>query len=155
MRTRTTLTGAVGAVAALSASAVVAAAPAQAAPIMQIPAVGVQVSGLVVPGPLVVRVHAAPAAGEWETEFSAPADPAVCSSSAAGMLVRIDYVNPGAMRTGSAVVKPCPWFINPTPTHVKKDTGPGQVFVTAVIIGSPERPDAGQPSLPGVGTFRR
>ncbi|MFT4086255.1 MAG: hypothetical protein QM658_03725 [Gordonia sp. (in: high G+C Gram-positive bacteria)] len=152
MRTRTTLAGAALAAAALGTTA--SAPESGAQPIPQMPAIGVSISGLVIPGPAVVFVHAQPASSTWQTRFSVHTDPAVCAGSAAGMLVKISYVNPGGMRTGGATLNPCP-NVKVGPQFADLDTNSGQIYTTSVIVGSNYRPNAGQPSLPGFGTFRR
>jgi hypothetical protein len=120
--------------------------------VYQIPALGVQVSGLAIPGPLLASVHAsAPAPGL--TTFSAPASRETCSTTAAGALVQIDYVNVGTGARGSSTVKPCPYYLHPAPTHQTVNTGSGPVVFTVSIKGSYAYPNAGQPSLPGVGGF--
>lgn len=120
--------------------------------VYQIPAIGVQISGLVVPGPLLLSVNAwSPSPGH--TAFSAPASRETCSSSAAGSLVRINYVNVGTGISGTATVKPCPYFLDPAPTYKSVYTGSGPIVITVAIVGSWAYPNAGQPSLPGVGGF--
>jgi hypothetical protein len=67
--------------------------------------------------------------------------------------VRIDYVNVSTGARGSSTVKPCPYFLDPAPTHDTVNTGSGPVVFTVSIKGSYAYPNAGQPSLPGVGGF--
>ncbi|MFT3714850.1 MAG: hypothetical protein QM774_02595 [Gordonia sp. (in: high G+C Gram-positive bacteria)] len=152
MKRHTTL-AAVGAVAAATAvtASMLAAPNASAGPITQIPAVGFQVSGLVIPGAAVVNVFATPL-GKGKTRFSAPLDPGTCASSAGGALVHIDYVNTGSGRRGGVTVNPCP-NIRVGSATATATTGAGQVVTTSFIQGSGYKPNAGQPSLPGVGTF--
>lgn len=125
---------------------------AAAVPVYQIPAIGLQVSGLVVPGPLLLSVNAS-SQSPGNTTFSAPARPETCSSSAAGSLVRINFVNLSTGTAGSTTVKPCPYYLNPTPVQSTVHTGSGPVAITVSITGSWAYPNAGQPSLPGFGGF--
>ncbi|MEE3850203.1 hypothetical protein VZC37_07645 [Gordonia sp. LSe1-13] len=142
--------------AAAAASATVGAGSAQAAPphtVFQIPATALATSGLVVPGPYFANVVAAPTNRPGQTAFSAPAPRSICSSSAAGSLVRISYVNITTGQSGAVMVKPCFYYLNPTPVVATANTGAGQVVATIQVTGSAAYPNAGQPSLPGVATF--
>ncbi|MFW0787703.1 hypothetical protein AAFP35_24670 [Gordonia sp. CPCC 206044] len=146
--------GTIGALAVAGAVTTgVGAAHAAPVPVYQIPASAVAVSGLVVPGPYFANVTAATTGIRGETAFSAPASPSICSSSAAGALVRIGYLNTATGRSGVTTVKPCPYYLNPTPVVSKVRTGSGQIIVTVQVTGSAAYPNAGQPSLPGIGTF--
>lgn len=144
-------------IAAVFAAVFVGGGVAQAAPVpvpvYQIPATAFAVSGLVVPGPVFATVTArslAPAT----TEFAAPAGPAACSTTAGGALVKISYLNINTGANGSVTVKPCAYFIDPTPTSVVAHTGSGRIVLTTQVVGSPFAPAAGQPSIPGIGTFQ-
>ncbi|MFT3662836.1 MAG: hypothetical protein QM809_16075 [Gordonia sp. (in: high G+C Gram-positive bacteria)] len=157
MRSRKLRTAVVAAATALSAAAATAvlAAPAEAAPlpVTQVPASGLQVSGLVVPAPLFVGITADSTDRRGWTAFTAPASPAVCSSSAAGMMVDVDYLNTTTGYRGHVRMKPCPNFRDPTPFRPVAYTGSGQIAFTSAIRGSWAYPNAGQPSVPGGGTF--
>lgn len=122
-------------------------------PVYQIPATAVAVSGLVVPGPYFAQVTAATTRVRGETAFAAPASPSICSSSAAGALVRINHLNVATGQRGTTTVKPCPYYLNPTPVVSTVRTGSGPIVVTVQVTGSAAYPNAGQPSLPGVGTY--
>ncbi|WOC12408.1 hypothetical protein [Gordonia sp. MP11Mi] len=164
MTPRKVFTAAATAVAAVSAT-MIAAAPAQAEPtqpirisstpisVLQWPAIGLQFSGLVVPMPLLGNVTAATTDKRGVTELAAPAPPTTCSASGGGALVGINWVNTTNGRSGSTTVKPCPNFLDPTPHTRKVNTGSGQIAVTIHFTGSRPYPNAGQPSIPGVGTF--
>lgn len=117
-----------------------------------IPAIGIKVSGLVVPGPLFASVNASSAA-PGKTTFSAPASPETCATTAGGSLVKIDFVNVRTGDRGTGLVKPCPNYIDRTPTHQTVTTGSGPVVFTVAITGSWAYPNAGQPSIPGGGGF--
>lgn len=152
-----------GAALAAGALAVAGAPAASAAPIgptltaspvsvYQIPAIGLQVSGLAVPGPLFVSVDASsPKPGQ--TTFTAPGSDSTCSTNAAGSLIRVTYRNLGTGAAGSTTVKLCPYFLDPTPVESTVNTGSGAVVISVAITGSWAYPNAGQPSLPGVGGF--
>ncbi|MFZ2510886.1 MAG: hypothetical protein WAW85_07330 [Gordonia sp. (in: high G+C Gram-positive bacteria)] len=144
------LTAATLTAAALAATGLASAAP---LPVTQLPSSGLQVSGLVVPGPLFVGVTADSTATPGVTAFTAPATPPVCSSSAAGMLVTVDWMNLSTGQRGGFTVKPCPHFNNPTKVRTEATTGSGQIAFVSWIRGSSYSPNAGQPALPGVGTF--
>ncbi|WP_207835672.1 hypothetical protein [Williamsia soli] len=120
--------------------------------VLQIPAIGVKVSGLVIPGPHLASVNAASAA-PGKTTFSTSASPETCATTVGGSLVRINYVNVRTGDRGTSVVKPCPYFLDPAPTHQTVHTGSGPVAFTVSITGSWAYPNAGQPSLPGGGGF--
>lgn len=164
-KTLTTAACATAVAAAAVAGSSLAAAPAHAEPpapvtiaaapisVLQFPAVGLQFSGLVVPMPLTGSVTAATTDEAGITRLAAPASPATCSATGAGALVNVNWLNVTNGRSGSAKVKPCPHYLDPTPTHRDVNTGSGQVMVSIHLTGSALRPDAGQPSLPGVGTF--
>ncbi|MGV0867932.1 hypothetical protein [Corynebacterium kalidii] len=147
--------------AALATSAALAvglAGPAQAQDsrplaVYQIPALGLHVSGLVVPGPYVASMIARSTGTPGEVSISAPAAPAICSGSAASSRVTVNYLNLTSGKAGEVTVKPCRNVLDPTPLDVVADTGSGQVAVSIRVTGSPLYPDAGQPSLPGAGTF--
>ena len=146
-----TLAGAAG----LVAAGTVAATPAQAAParvVAQIPATAFSVSGLVVPGFEFVSVYAEQKA-PGQVIMSAPARPEMCSASAGGALVRIDYLNVSNGRAGNATVKPCTHFIGGTPTTATLHSGPGELVMSIRVIGSAAYPNAGQPALPGGATL--
>jgi|GEM_PF-817840 len=154
------LTGVMFAAAALAVAGTPAASAAPIGPtltaapvsVYQLPALGLQVSGLAVPGPLFVSVDASsPAPGQ--TTFTAPGSPTTCSTSAAGSLIRINYLNLGTGAAGATTVKLCPFFLDPAPTASTVATGSGPVAITVSIDGSNAYPNAGQPSLPGVGGF--
>ena len=160
MRTRSLAAAAL--VGAGLTAAAVTAPVAQAAPptlastpisVYQIPAVGLQFSGLAVPMPLVSNVLARSGARSGDVVFSAPASPSTCSASGGGALVRVDFRNLATGRAGAATVKPCPYFLDPAPTAQQVHTGSGPVVITVRLVGSHPYPNAGQPSLPGVGTF--
>ncbi|MFT7024310.1 MAG: hypothetical protein ACJA07_003420 [Rhodococcus sp. (in: high G+C Gram-positive bacteria)] len=143
-------------IAAMFAAVFVGGGLAQAAPapvpVYQIPATAFAVSGLVVPGPVFATVTARSLA-PTTTEFAAPARPEVCSTTAGRALVKISYLNVNTGATGTVTVKPCEHFIDPTPTSVVAATGSGRIVLTTQVIGSPFAPAAGQPSIPGIGTF--
>ncbi|MGK2316357.1 hypothetical protein [Gordonia rhizosphera] len=128
-------------------------ADAAAHTVYQIPATAVTMSGSGIPGPYFAAVTAAPTSTPGTTAFSAPASPYVCSSSAGRALVRISYINITGLRSGTATVKPCAGFVDPTPVVATADTGVGRVVAQIEVIGSQAYPDAGQPSLPGFATF--
>lgn len=165
-RTSTTVTRAVARVLAATglaaATAVGTASVAGAQPheperplaVYQIPALGLHVSGLVVPGPYFASVIARSTGTPGEVNLSAPAPAAICSGSAASAHVTVNYLNLSNGRAGEVTVKPCPTYTDPTPTDVVTDTGSGQVAMSIRVTGSPLYPDAGQPALPGAGTFR-
>ena len=122
-------------------------------PVTQLPSSGLQVSGLVVPGPLFVGITADSTARTGWTAFTAPATPEVCATSAAGMLVTVDYVNLATGHRGSTTIKPCVHFGNPTPVRAEAFTGSGRIAFVSWIRGSSYQPGAGQPAIPGGGTF--
>ncbi|MFD4369105.1 hypothetical protein [Rhodococcus sp. NPDC058521] len=121
--------------------------------VYQIPAVGLAVSGLVVPGPYSASVQAETAAVPGETTFSVPFSPELCATSAGGVVIHVNYLNVTSGDRGTAVVKPCPDFLEPAPTHVTVRTGSGPVAFAVAVKGTHYRPDAGQPSTLGVGGF--
>ncbi|MCB1295149.1 MAG: hypothetical protein KDB67_10765 [Gordonia sp.] len=131
--------------------------PASAAPVSipvyQIPSTALAVSGLVVPGPYFATVNVTTTDNPAVVRFSAPASPTVCATSAAGALVRVYWVNLTRMWTGAATVKACRNYLGSTPTSLTAIVGEGRVVIHTQVIGSPLSPRAGQPSLPGVGTF--
>lgn len=143
-------------IAAVFAAVFVGGGVAQAAPVAvpvyQIPATAFAVSGLVVPGPVFATVTARSLA-PTTTEFAAPASQAGCSTTAGRALVKISYLNITTGASGSVTVKPCEYFIDPTPTSVVAHTGSGRIVLTTQVVGSPFAPAAGQPSIPGIGTF--
>ena len=143
-------------IAAVFAAVFVGGGVAQAAPVAvpvyQIPATAFAVSGLVVPGPVFATVTARSLA-PTTTEFAAPASQAGCSTTAGRALVKISYLNVNTGASGSVTVKPCEYFIDPTPTSVVAHTGSGRIVLTTQVVGSPFAPAAGQPSIPGIGTF--
>lgn len=154
------LTGAALAAAGLAVAGTPAASAAPIGPtltaspvsVYQIPAVGLQVNGLAVPGPLFVSVNASsPESGQ--TTFTAPGSNTTCSTNAAGSLVRVTYRNLGTGAAGTTTVKLCPYFLDPTPVASTVYTGSGPVVIGVSITGSWAYPNAGQPSLPGVGGF--
>ncbi|NDK90056.1 hypothetical protein GYA93_10750 [Gordonia desulfuricans] len=153
LTTRRLVTGATVAAAA-AAIAVPTAGTAHAAPatVYQIPASALAVSGLVVPGPYFASVTAQTTGKAGELRVSAPASPSICSSSAAGALVRIGYVGLTTGRSGGVTVKPCPYFLDPAPTSAVIHPGGGQALLSIQVTGSAAYPNAGQPSLPGVAT---
>ncbi|MEJ6548023.1 hypothetical protein PQI66_00505 [Corynebacterium sp. USCH3] len=146
---------------ALAASATLAVGAAGAAhaqdgaplAVYQIPALGLHVSGLVVPGPYFASVVARSTGSPGEVNISAPADPTICSGSAASSHVTVNYLNLSNGRAGEVTVKPCPNFLDLTPVNAVAHTGSGQVAVSIRVTGSAMYPNAGQPSLPGAGTF--
>lgn len=121
--------------------------------VYQLPAVGTAVSGLVVPGPVAMSVTARTADRPGDIIVAAPATPYTCSSSAAGMLVYIDYVNVTTGARGGTRVKPCPYFLTSVPREQTIRTGSGPVLLTIAIRPSHYSPSAGQPALPGAGAF--
>ena len=139
------------------ALAAVSTGPASAAPVSipvyQIPSTALAVSGLVVPGPYFATVNVTTTDNPAVVRFSAPASPSVCATSAAGALVRVYWVNLTRMWTGAATVKACRNYLGSTPTSLTAIVGEGRVVIHTQVIGSPLSPRAGQPSLPGVGTF--
>lgn len=154
MFSRKMLTRLLAGAAAAGATAVLA-APAGAAPlpVTQLPSTGMQVSGLVVPGPLFVGITADSTARRGWTAFTAPATPEVCSSSAAGMVVVVDWINTATGQRSNFTVKPCPNFNDPAPVRTEVFTGSGQIAFMSWIRGSHYNPSAGQPAIPGGGTF--
>ncbi|MGB7240367.1 MAG: hypothetical protein WBD41_30800 [Rhodococcus sp. (in: high G+C Gram-positive bacteria)] len=143
-------------IAAVFAAVFVGGGVAQAAPVAvpvyQIPATAFAVSGLIVPGPVFATVTARSLA-PTTTEFAAPASPSACATTAGRALVKISYLNITTGASGSVTVKPCEFFIDPTPTSVVAHTGSGRILLTTQVVGSPFVPTAGQPSIPGIGTF--
>lgn len=121
--------------------------------VYQIPAVGLAVSGLVVPGPYTAVVQAATTTVPGETTFSVPFSPGKCATTAGYVLVHVNYLNVTTGDRGTAVVKPCPDFLEPAPSHVTVRTGSGPVAFTVAVEGSHYKPNAGQPSSLGVGGF--
>lgn len=158
-RSTSALVAAALSAAALSAAALstaaLSAAPAQAAPVTvaQIPAIGLEVSGLVVPGPLVQNITAETTATRGVTRFAAPGSDYSCSASAAGRVVDINWINAGTGQSGHVRVKSCRQFLNPAPLSAEARTGSGQILLSILIRGTDYSPNAGQPALPGVGTF--
>ncbi|SIR90650.1 hypothetical protein [Williamsia sterculiae] len=142
--------------AALSAAAIAAgpAAQATAAPITvyQIPATGLTFSGLVIPGPYFANVTAAPTATPGTVTFATPASPETCATSAGSAQITIGYTNLGTGKRGGVTVKPCD-FATPAPLTATATVGRGPILITVRITGSDYKPDAGQPSLPGIGVF--
>ncbi|MGW0036369.1 hypothetical protein [Gordonia sp. NPDC003376] len=140
--------------AAATAIALPAAGAAHAAPVTvyQIPATALAVSGLVVPGPYFATVTAQTTGKAGELKVAAPASPSICSSSAAGALVRINYLGVTTGRAGGVTVKPCPYYLDPTPTSAVIHPGNGQALLSIQVTGSAAYPNAGQPSFPGVAT---
>ena len=165
MRSRTALPLACSAAAAAAvAGLTLTAAPARAEPppvtlaaapvsVLQWPAVGLQFSGLVVPMPVLGDVTAATTDRPGVTRLAAPAPPETCSATGGGALVAVNWMNVTNGRSGTTTVKPCPHFTDPTPTSRDVPTGSGQVMISIHLVGSGSYPNAGQPSLPGVGTF--
>ena len=121
--------------------------------VYQIPALGLHVSGLVVPGPYFASVVARATVTPGEVNISAAADPTICSGSAAGSHVTVNYLNLTTGKAGEVTVKPCPTYLDPTPLNVNEKTGSGQIAVSIRVTNSAMSPNAGQPSLPGAGTF--
>lgn len=121
--------------------------------VYQIPALGLHVSELVVPGPYFASVVARATVTPGEVNISAPADPTICSGSAAGSHVTVNYLNLTTGKAGEVTVKPCPTYLDPTPLNVNEKTGSGQIAVSIRVTDSAMSPNAGQPSLPGAGTF--
>ncbi|AEF40776.1 hypothetical protein [Hoyosella subflava] len=120
--------------------------------IFQLPAHSLVVSGLVVPGIHAAAVTAAsPEPGH--VTFAAPTRPEVCATTFGGALVRIDYLNIATGNAGTVTVRPCENFLEPTPTRATANTGSGPVVFSVGLTGTAYRPTAGQPSIPGVGTF--
>ncbi|OLT54975.1 hypothetical protein BJF89_01825 [Corynebacterium sp. CNJ-954] len=149
----------VAALAASTALAVGIASPAQGQEgrplaVYQIPALGLHVNGLVVPGPYFASVVARTTGTPGEVNISAPADPTICYGSAASSHVTVNYLNLMTGKAGEVTVKPCATYLDPTPLNVTERTGGGQVAVSIRVTNSAMFPDAGQPSLPGAGTFR-
>lgn len=151
------LTGAALAAAGLAVAGAPAASAAPIGPtltaspvsVYQLPALGLQISGLAVPWPLFVSVDASsPEPGQ--TTFTAPASMTTCSTSAGPSVIRISYRNLATGAAGDTSVKLCPGPNNPPPTVY---TGSGPVVIGVSIAGSSAYPNAGQPSLPGVGGF--
>lgn len=140
--------------AAILAPLAVGATTAAAEPIgvLQLPAHSLVVSGLVVPGIHGAAVTVA-SAGPGHVTFAAPTPPEACATTYGGALVRIDYLNVATGAAGTTMVRPCPNFLDPTPETATVHTGPGPVVFSIGITGSDYRPSAGQPSLPGFGTF--
>lgn len=121
--------------------------------VYQIPATGVAISGLVVPGPYFASVVARPTGTSGEVSISAPASASVCATSAGNAHVIVNYLNLNTGQTGDVTVTPCDRWLDPVPMDAVAETGPGQVAMSIRVAGSPMTPEAGQPSLPGVGTF--
>ncbi|WP_149359406.1 hypothetical protein [Lolliginicoccus suaedae] len=147
-RTATTLGAAMLASLALGTST----AAAEPLGVLQLPAHSLVVSGLVVPG-----IHGAAvsvtSAGPGDVTFAAPTRPEACATTFGGALVRIDYLNVATGAAGTTTVRPCTSFLDPTPEASTVHTGPGLVVFSIGVTGSDYRPSAGQPSLPGLGTF--
>ena len=120
--------------------------------VMQIPATGVRLDGDFVPAPLPMAVKARTGRTPGVVVFSAPGSAATCKSSAAGAILKIRYWNLDTGRSGGTQVQPCD-FLMPVPTEAPVRPGRGRVAITLSISGSLLFPNAGQPSLPGVGTF--
>ncbi len=123
------------------------AAPAAAAPlaVVQLPAQGILSQGLGAWSGYgaAVRIETAGPGAVW---LSAPGGDA-CHRGAAGTLVRFDFTNPGAMRSGSGTVRPCTGPFS-GPLRLKLHTGPGLVVGVTTIISS-----GGPWQLPGVASF--
>ncbi|MBD8506703.1 hypothetical protein HT102_09415 [Hoyosella sp. G463] len=119
---------------------------------LQLPAHSLVVSGLVVPGIHGAAVTVA-SVGPGVVTFAAPTRPEACATTYGGALVRIDYLNVATGAAGTTTVRPCTNFLDPTPETATVHTGPGPVLFTIGVTGSAYRPSAGQPSIPGVGTF--
>lgn len=144
--------------AALTAAPEASAAPVgptltQGAPVTvyQIPAIGLQVSGLVVPAPWPVGV-AARSAGPGQVELSSPQSPSTCATNASGAYLNVGFINLATGQSGATTFAPCGFF-GSLPTSSVVTTGSGPVAITVGITGSPQMPNAGQPSLPGGGGF--
>lgn len=129
---------AVGAAAAPSATAAPLPAP-------QLPAQGILSQGIGAWSgySAVVRIETAGPGAVW---LSAPGGDA-CRRGAEGTLVRVDFTNPGALRSGSGTVRPCPGPFS-GPLRAKLYTGPGRVVGVTTIVTS-----GGPWQLPGVATF--
>ncbi|NLG55868.1 MAG: hypothetical protein GX542_09530 [Rhodococcus sp.] len=121
--------------------------------VYQIPAVGLGVSGLVIPGPYAAGVHASTTPVRGETTFSVPFSPSTCATTARDVFVHVNYVNVTTGDRGTAVVKPCPNYLEPAPSHVTVHTGSGPVAFAVSVKGAHYKPNAGQPSTLGVGGF--
>lgn len=119
--------------------------------VYQIPAVGVQINGLGLPDLLFSSVNAS-SPEKGRTTFALPVRDALCWTSASRTLVRIDYVNLANGTSGSTSVRPCTPF-GSVPDAPTVDTGSGPVAITIAIVGAEGSPNAGQPSLPGIGGF--
>lgn len=117
----------------------------------QIPAVGVQITGLGLPDLLFSSVNAS-SPGKGRTTFTLPVSDAPCWTSAALTLVRINYVNLANGTSGSTSLRPCTPY-GSLPDAPTVDTGSGPVAITVAIVGAEGYPNAGQPSLPGIGGF--
>lgn len=122
-------------------------------PVFQIPSTALAVSGLVVPGPYFATVNVTTTDKPGVVRFSAPASPSICATSAAGALVRVYWVNLTRMWSGAVTVKVCRHYLGSTPTSATHTVGSGRIVIHTQVIGSRLSPRAGQPSLPGVGTF--
>ncbi|WP_132993711.1 hypothetical protein [Gordonia zhaorongruii] len=121
--------------------------------VYQFPSIGVQWSGLVVPGPLAQGVHARNGAKPGDVILSAPGTAYTCSSSAAGALLDIHLANLSDGKSGDVRIRLCKNFRSPVPASREIHTGPGRIAVTVRLAGSAVYPNAGQPSLPGFGVF--
>ena len=142
------------AVALVAAGTAPAAAAPVTVPVLQIPSTALAVSGLVVPGPYFATINVTTTDKVGVVRFSAPASQSVCATSAAGALVRVYWVNVTRMWTGAETVKACAGYFGKTPVSVASPVGTGRIIIRTQVIGSKFSPNAGQPSLPGVGTFR-
>lgn len=119
--------------------------------VYQWPAVGVKVSGLVVPGPFIAGVTAR-SVGPGKVEFSAPQSPETCATTIRGANIQVGYVNLATGHRGGTAFAAC-GYLDSLPTEATAHTGSGPVAITIGITGSGYMPNAGQPSLPGVGGF--
>jgi hypothetical protein len=149
-----------GAVVATAAATVLGAATAavvSAAPgpitVLQSPATGTAVSGLLVPSPWPAPLQVDATETPGEVRFSVPVTPEICATTIGSALVRVDFTNPGAASGGSTVINPCGHPVDPAPAAPMAHTGSGLVNFTSAIIGSPAYPRAGQPAIPGAGSF--
>jgi len=147
------MAGGIAGLAALTFGPGAGTASAAPIPVYQVPATGLAVSGLVVPGPWFVNIHAETTNVPGEVAFSVPTNPYYCSASSGGALVRIDYINLSRGNAGSVTVKPCDRWMEPEPMVANVRVGGGQVAFTTSILPSKYSPQAGQPALPGGGTL--
>ncbi|MFC0315093.1 hypothetical protein ACFQNE_08455 [Gordonia phosphorivorans] len=131
-----------------AAAVTLAAAPAQAAalPVQQMPAQGILSMGLGNWSGYAASIRIDTTARFGEVSLSAPGG-AACGRGAAGTLVRFDFTNVTAGRTGSGTVRPCTGpFSGPLKTTLY--TGAGQVVGTISIVTS-----GGPWQIPGVAAF--